>query len=86
MKGPSFRISGYLKQWGTGLTIDLILDLLATMPETNKTAVNQGSNGQYKTTVPKGLAEAYDLNGKKLEWSVKAGNKLVVEVVEPSGD
>jgi len=56
------------------------------MPETNETSVNQGANGQYKVTIPKALAEAYDLDGKKLSWSVKSGNKLVAEVVEIDGD
>ena len=28
-----------------------------------KTRVSQGANGQYKVTVPKGIAEAMDLDG-----------------------
>ena len=34
----------------------------------NKTTVNKTSNGQYRTTVPKALAEANELDGKKLAW------------------
>lgn len=45
-----------------------------------KTTVSQGSNGQFKTTVPKGLAEAFDLEGKTLEWSVGSGNKLELTI------
>lgn len=47
-----------------------------------KTSVNRGANDQYKTTVPKGLAEAMDMEGKKLEWSVDAGSTLTVKVVD----
>jgi len=45
-----------------------------------KTRVNQASNGQYRTTVPKGIADALDLKDKRLEWSVKSGNKLEVKI------
>jgi len=48
----------------------------------NKTRVFKGSNGQHKVTVPQGIAEAMDLDGKRLEWSVKSGSKLEVEVDE----
>ena len=34
----------------------------------NKTTVNKTSNGQYRTTVPKAIAEARELDGKKLAW------------------
>lgn len=47
-----------------------------------KTSVNRGANGQYKTTVPKGLAEAFKLDGKRLEWTVESGNKLKVTIVD----
>jgi len=47
-----------------------------------KTRVSQGANGQYKVTVPKGLAEAMDLDGKKLDWKVKSGSTLEVTVVD----
>jgi hypothetical protein len=46
-----------------------------------KTRVSQGANGQYKVTVPKGLAEAMDLDGKRLDWKVKSGSSLEVTVV-----
>jgi len=40
-----------------------------------------GANGQYKVTVPKGIAEAMALDGQRLEWKVKSGNTLEVTVV-----
>jgi hypothetical protein len=49
------------------------------MPKTN---VSRGSNGQYKVTVPKGIAEAMDMEGKRLDWSIKSGSRLEVEVVD----
>lgn len=52
------------------------------MPKTNKTAVTKNSNGQYTTTIPKALAEAMDLEGKKLEWEVRSGEKLEARVIE----
>ncbi|WP_199241231.1 hypothetical protein [Halorubrum sp. SS7] len=47
-----------------------------------KTRVSQGANGQYKVTVPKGLAEAMELDGKRLDWKVKSGSSLEVTVVD----
>lgn len=47
-----------------------------------KTRVTQGANGQYKVTVPKGIAEAMDLGGERLEWKVKSGNRLEVLVAD----
>lgn len=46
------------------------------------TNVSKGANGQYKVTIPKGLAEAMDLDDKRLEWSVKSGTSMEVRVVE----
>jgi len=48
----------------------------------NESTVNQGSNGQFKTTVPKGLAEAFDLDGQKLRWMAQSGNAFRVELVD----
>jgi hypothetical protein len=48
----------------------------------NETTVNQGSNGQFKTTVPKALAEANDLDGKTLKWTTKSGSAFEVRIVE----
>lgn len=48
----------------------------------NETTVNQGSNGQFKTTVPKALAEANDLDGKTLKWLTKSGSAFEVRIVE----
>lgn len=48
----------------------------------SKTTVSQGSNGQYKVTIPKGVADAMDLDGARLEWKVKSGNALEVQIVD----
>jgi len=48
------------------------------MPETTKTTVNQGENGQYKVTVPKSLGDALDLDGEEVEWEVHSGSALVM--------
>lgn len=45
-----------------------------------KTTVNQGENGQYKVTIPRDLADGFDLDGKRLEWRAVSGNKLEVEI------
>lgn len=37
---------------------------------------------QYKTTVPKALAEALELGGEEVEWSIESGNTLSVTKVE----
>jgi hypothetical protein len=47
-----------------------------------KTRVSKGSNGQYKVTVPKDLADGFDLEGAELEWRAISGNKLEVEIHE----
>lgn len=47
-----------------------------------KTRISLGSNGQYKVTVPKGIAEAMELEGKRLDWKVKSGSTLEVSVVD----
>ena len=52
------------------------------MPKTTKTSVDQSSNGQYRTTIPKALGDAMSLEGKKLEWKVAAGNKLETKIVD----
>jgi hypothetical protein len=57
------------------------------MPETTvTTTAYTGEDGvereQYRTTIPKGLAEAYNLDGKKLDWSAETGDALRVTVVD----
>lgn len=47
-----------------------------------KTRVSKGKNGQYKVTIPVGLGEAMNLEGKRLEWSVKSATSLEVSVVD----
>ena len=43
------------------------------------TTVSRSSRGQYQTTVPKALADALDLDGKEISWSLD-GDALRVEV------
>ena len=38
------------------------------------------SNGQYVVTVDKGLADAMDLAGADVEWSVASRNKLELQI------
>ena len=52
------------------------------MPKTSKTTVNQNENGQYMTTIPKQLADAMDLDEKKLEWKVASGSKLEAKIID----
>ncbi|QLC35767.1 hypothetical protein EFA46_016035 (plasmid) [Halarchaeum sp. CBA1220] len=48
------------------------------MPSTTVTKTTSTSGDreivQYRMTVPKGLAESFDLAGVELEWSVKSAN------------
>ncbi|MDL0134744.1 hypothetical protein [Halobacterium salinarum] len=37
---------------------------------------------QYKMTVPKGLAESFDLEGDQLEWRAKSGNTFELTRVD----
>lgn len=52
------------------------------MPETTKTTVNQASNGQFKTTIPRALGDAFELDGKKLEWRISGAGKLEAKIVD----
>lgn len=57
------------------------------MPQTTVTTTSYtGEDGvereQYRTTIPKGLAEAYNLAGKRLEWTAETGDALRVSVVD----
>jgi len=53
-----------------------------TVTETSYTTDHGDEVTQYRTTVPKGLAEAFDLGGKKIEWAAESQNTLSVSVVE----
>lgn len=53
-----------------------------TVSETTYTTDDGEKATQYRTTVPKGLAEAFDLGGKKIEWEVQSGRTLSITVVE----
>ena len=55
------------------------------MPETTVSATtytdsDDNERTQYRTTVPKDLAEAFDLAGKTLSWEVDSGNALRVKI------
>jgi hypothetical protein len=58
------------------------------MPKTKVTETTYtGSDGiertQYRVTVPKDLAETFEMSGKYLEWKMGgAADRLEVEVVE----
>jgi hypothetical protein len=56
------------------------------MPKTTvtKTTSQTGDREivQYKMTVPKGLAESFDLEGEQLEWTVKSGNTFELTRVD----
>lgn len=47
-----------------------------------KTTVSQEKNGQFKTTVPKGIAEAMNLDGERIEWKIKSGSTLEVTKID----
>ena len=50
------------------------------MPKTTKTKVHRNESGQYQTTIPKALGDALDLEGKRVEWKIAAGNKLEIKI------
>ena len=60
------------------------------MPETTVTKTTSKSGDreieQYKTTVPKGLAESFGLEGKKLNWEVASGNKFELMIMDDEDD
>jgi ADP-dependent phosphofructokinase/glucokinase len=37
---------------------------------------------QYRLTVPKDLAESFDLEGEQLDWTVKSGNTFELTRVD----
>ena len=52
--------------------------------KTSATVKNDSGNEyeieQYRTTIPKNLAEALDLDqGTEVEWSIESGKKLSIE-------
>lgn len=49
------------------------------MPKTTRTTVSQNQNGQYQVTIPKALADALDLDGSCVEWSIESSSKLSLE-------
>ena len=53
----------------------------------NRTKVSLNSNGQYQTTVPKSIAQFFELEGAELEWKHgSARNKMEVIVHYPESD
>lgn len=49
---------------------------LEPMPKTKKTTVIQDKDGYYRVRIPKGLGDAMDLAGQKVEWTVDSGSTL----------
>lgn len=52
-----------------------------TVSKTEYTTESGAEQSQYRTTVPKGLAEALGLAGEQIEWEVKSENTLLVRKV-----
>mgnify|MGYP000403936694 CR=1 FL=1 len=52
----------------------------STVTKSSWTDQNGTEHHQYKTTIPKDLAEAFDMGSKKLDWKVKSGNTLEVRI------
>lgn len=45
------------------------------------TKLQKRKNGQFVVTVPKNIAEAYELEGgEDFEWKVKSRNKIEVQI------
>jgi len=57
-----------------------------TVTKTTSTTTNADGEDrtveQYRTTVPKGIAEAMDLAGARVEWNIKSGNTLEITVTD----
>jgi len=53
-----------------------------TVTETTYTGEDGVERTQYRVTVPKGLAEAYDLGGEKVEWEADTGDALRLKKVD----
>ncbi|WP_224332894.1 hypothetical protein [Haloprofundus halobius] len=47
-----------------------------------KTSINKAGERHFKTTVPIALVEAFDLEGKRFDWTVKNGTTLELRVVD----
>lgn len=53
-----------------------------TVSETTYEDENGTEQTQFRTTVPKDLAEAFDMGGETIEWEVVSGNALRVTIVD----
>ena len=52
------------------------------MPKGNVTTVDRSKSGQFRTTIPRPIAEAMGLEkGSKLEWIVEGKNTLKVRII-----
>ncbi len=51
------------------------------MPKGNVTKVVK-SGEQYRVTIPKGIAEAMNLEGKRVEWIIEGKNILKLRILE----
>lgn len=50
--------------------------------KTTTTTVQQDSNGYYSVRVPKALADAMNLAGAKVEWTIESSGRLSIEKVD----
>ncbi len=57
-----------------------------TVTKTTYTDSEGKQREQYRTTVPKGIAEGLDLDGAKVEWEIKSGDAVRVSVEERGGE
>ncbi|MFB6197988.1 MAG: hypothetical protein ABEI52_06940 [Halobacteriaceae archaeon] len=53
-----------------------------TVSETTFTEEDGTERTQYRTTVPKQLAESFDLAGATIQWEIQTGNSILIRKVE----
>ena len=53
-----------------------------TVSQTEFTDADGRERTQYRTTIPKELAEALDLGGASIEWKVESGRTLSITRVD----
>lgn len=46
-----------------------------------RTRVQKKTDGRYTICIPRGIAEAMDLEGVELEWRVESGERLSAKTV-----
>jgi hypothetical protein len=53
-----------------------------TISETTFTDEDGSERTQYRTTVPKQLAESFDLAGATIQWEIETGNTILIRKVD----